>query len=414
MGEMLSSNFEDICLQITDGTHDSPKLQEYGVPFIKGKHISNGYVDFKNCDYITYEDHLKVIARSKPEAGNILFSNIGSVGDMALIKTQSEFSIKNVALIKANTSLIDHLYLYYYMLNRTFQNEIKNKKSGSAQPFISLNTLRKHVVTYHKSRTQQRKIAGVLSSYDDLIENNNRRIKILEEMAQKLYKHWFVDFKFPNHENTKFVDSPLGKIPEGWVVKSVIDCCTKIQNGGTPKRSNSEYWTNATIPWLTSGEVRQNMVIDTKNCISEIGLKESSAKLLPKYVTIVALYGATAGQVAFSATELTTNQAVCALFPKTNHTYFNYLFLKSISEVMVGKATGAAQQNISKAIIEKMDAIIPKKELLEDFENKAQPIFYLLECLNKQNQTLTQTRDMLLPRLIAGEVSVENLEVKIP
>ena len=267
-------------------------------------------------------------------------------------------------------------------------------------------------INFPKKIETQQKIADILSAYDDLIENNNRRIKILEEMAQKLYKEWFVNFKFPGHQNTKFVDTQLGIFPEQWKIGVISDCCLKIQNGGTPNRSKDEYWINGAIPWLTSGEVRQNIIIEAKDCISEAGFKESSAKLVTKYATVVALYGATAGQVAFLATELTTNQAVCSLSPKKDFTYFNYLLLQSISKNLFDMATGAAQQNISKALIEKIEIAIPDDKLLSIFERELKPIFDLWECLFRKTQTLRQTRDILLPRLISGELSVENLKVK--
>jgi type I restriction enzyme S subunit len=112
---------DHLCLLVTDGTHDSPTLQPSGVPFIKGKHISGGFVDFDNCDYITFKDHIKAIQRSKPEYGNILFSNIGSVGDAAYINTQSEFSIKNVALFKPDPRVVNSKYLYYVVIGPKFR-----------------------------------------------------------------------------------------------------------------------------------------------------------------------------------------------------------------------------------------------------------------------------------------------------
>jgi type I restriction enzyme S subunit len=124
---MAKITLEDLCALVTDGTHDSPKLQSEGVPFIKGKHISSGFIDFDNCDYITYDDHLKVIARSNPEKGDTLLSNIGSVGDAAFVNVDFEFSIKNVALLKPDPAKVEPRYLYYWTLAKitlTIQDQI--------------------------------------------------------------------------------------------------------------------------------------------------------------------------------------------------------------------------------------------------------------------------------------------------
>ena len=234
--KMQISSLSDVCNLVTDGTHDTPKTLKNGVSFIKAKEITGGIIDFENCEYISYEDHLKVIARSNPEKGDILFAHIGaSLGEAAFIKINKEFSIKNVALFKPNPSKIDNRYLFYYIIGPKFQNEIKNCRTGSAQPFVSLDILRKHLIEYHANLETQHKIAAILSAYDDLIENNTRRIKILEEMAQALYREWFVKFRFPGHEKVGMVESELGMVPEGWEVVTIRDVSSYINRGVSPK-----------------------------------------------------------------------------------------------------------------------------------------------------------------------------------
>jgi type I restriction enzyme, S subunit len=212
---------EQVCELVTDGTHDSPRLQKEGVPFIKGKHISGGTIDFSICDFISETDHEEACKRVKPQRGDILFSNIGSVGDTAVVKDDREFSIKNVALFRPDRRKVDQNYFYYLVLSSEFRSNVMNVRSGSAQPFISLANLRSFEVTYHEDHNVQRRIAGILSAYDELIENNQRRIKILEEMARSLYREWFVHFRFPGHDKVKMVPSPLGPIPQGWEVKKL-------------------------------------------------------------------------------------------------------------------------------------------------------------------------------------------------
>lgn len=133
---------QDACSLVTDGTHDSPKLQSEGVPFIKGKHISSGDVDFEGCDYISVEDHAKCSKRVLPQKFDVLLSNIGSIGDSAQVLTEREFSIKNVALLRANSEKMDSEFLYYLLKSSEMNSKLLNLKSGSAQPFISLTSMR--------------------------------------------------------------------------------------------------------------------------------------------------------------------------------------------------------------------------------------------------------------------------------
>ena len=218
-----------LCQLVTDGTHDSPKLQNEGVPFIKGKHISGGFIDFDNCDFITYDDHLIVISRSKPEQGDTLLSNIGSVGDVAYVNTVREFSIKNVALFKPDREKVDPRYMYYLLSSPIVRDGLLSHRSGSAQPFISLGVLRGYEVQYHSALSTQRRIASILSAYDDLIENNARRIAILAEITRRLYEEWFVHLRFPGHEGVKMAEGEIGPVPEGWNVVPAAEVARVIR-----------------------------------------------------------------------------------------------------------------------------------------------------------------------------------------
>jgi type I restriction enzyme S subunit len=133
---IVTGTLQDVCSLITDGTHDSPKLQTSGVPFIKGKHISSGTIDFENCDFITEEDHAACVKRVKPQRNDIIFSNIGSVGDTAVVKSDQEFSIKNVALFRPDPKKADPKYVYYLVCGSGFRTGILNQRSGAAQPLV--------------------------------------------------------------------------------------------------------------------------------------------------------------------------------------------------------------------------------------------------------------------------------------
>jgi type I restriction enzyme S subunit len=249
----------------------------------------------------------------------------------------------------------------------------------------------------------QRKIAGILSAYDDLIENNLRRIKILEEMAQSLYREWFIHFRFPGHKSVKFVDSELGQIPKGWEVKK-LETLYRTSSGGTPSRKNLEYYEEGTIDWVKTGELKDGFVLSSEEKITTQALSKSSAKLFPANTVLIALYGATIGQLGILSREVATNQACCAILEvgQPFGRAFAYLTLLLRRNDIIGLRMGAAQQNISQAVLRDFEVICPSATSLEAFNQRAEPMFDLLLNLQRRNQTLCSTRDLLLPKLMKG------------
>ncbi len=415
--KMQNSALRDVCYLVTDGTHDTPKTLKNGVPLIKAKEIVGGIIDFENCEYISYEDHLKVIARSNPEKGDILFAHIGaSLGETAFIKTNKEFSIKNVALFKPNPSKIDNRYLFYYVISSKFQNEIKNCRTGSAQPFVSLDFLRNHPIKYHTNLETQHKIAAILSAYDDLIENNTRRIKILEEMVQTLYREWFVKFRFPGHERVKMVESELGMVPEGWEVNKVKETF-EILGGGTPSKKVDEYWENGEIVWYTPSDLTSSNTMfmeQSSNKITELGLKKSSAKLFPPY-SIMMTSRATLGIVAINTTPACTNQGFITCLPNERvPIYYIYYWLLENTSTFLNMASGATFKEISKTVFKTIDIILPSQNIRDDFQRIVEPLVDKILNLQRKNTNLRRTRNLLLPKLISGKVDVENIDVQMP
>lgn len=404
MVDLITVKLEEICTQVTDGTHDSPKLISHGYPLIKGKDINKGYIDFENCDYISEEDHLKVISRSKPEHGDILFANIGnSIGDMAFVSTTKEFSIKNVALIKADITKVDNLYLYYYMLNKDFQNEIKSTKQGAAQPFISLNLLRNFELKINKKLKIQTKIAKVLSNYDDLIENNNKRIKILEEMAQKIYKEWFVDFKFPNHETATFKQTDLGKIPSDWEVKNLFDFADVLY--GYAFKSNLFTETVEATPVVRIRDIKNQK---TNTYSPEI--PDEKYYIRDKEV-LIGMDGEF-HMCNWLGGKAYLNQRVAKLKPKDNKSYFYLLLLlqKPIKELNIA-IQGTTVAHLGDTHLRNLNFAIPNDKMLAEFNALAENFLEEILSLTRKNVFLKQTRDILLPRLISGEIDVENMSI---
>ena len=428
--QMKESTLNDICALVTDGTHDTPKPIKEGIPLIKAKEIVGGIIDFHNCDFISYEDHLKVIARSNPEKGDTLFAHIGaSLGEAAFIKTNKEFSIKNIALFKPDTSKIDGRYLYYCIINPSFQNRIKNIKTGAAQPFLSLGHLRTFSVNHHSDIVDQRKIASILSAYDDLIENNTRRIKILEEMAQALYREWFVHFRFPGHEKVRMMDSPLGRIPEGWEAVGYSELLVSNTGGdwGGEEPNNKENCCVAIIRGTDFNDVRYGNNLELpKRYIS----KPSLIKRKLKENDIIVENSVNAKTRCTGQSLLITKgvlsriclDSICASFCKVFRlknpelaplAYLNlkYLYSEGKMEYYRHVATNGIGNFQATRFLESEYIVLPKDDNLLSQMSK------ILACLTQsvfadQIGNFRHTRDLLLPKLISGELNLENLELE--
>ncbi len=338
---------------------------------------------------------------AKVKAPGVVTGRSGALGEVQFIN--EDFWPLNTTLWVKDFKNNDPKYVYYFLKTIDF----KRYNSGAGVPTLNRNDLDTLKIKIHE-KNEQLKIAKLLSNYDDLIENNNRRIKILEEMAQKIYKEWFVDFKFPGHETTTFKDSPLGKIPNDWEVKK-IGKEYKTYLGGTPSRNEIKYW-NGDIPWLNSGKTNELRITEASEYITKAGLEKSSTKLMPKFTTVLAITGATLGQVSMLGDEMCANQSVVGVYSNTNQEFVFYL-LKDKIKKLIQNASGGAQQHINKDIVNEMEFILPTNNILNDFTNILKPINLEIFNLLHKNRVLKQTRDTLLPRLISGEINVENMEI---
>lgn len=385
---MASGTLAELCTLVTDGTHDSPKLLENGIPFIKGKHINQGFVDFEHCDFISRIDHQKVISRSKPERGDILFANIGnSIGDAAYVATSKEFSIKNVALFKPNPRIINSRYLYYHSISRAFQASLLVKKSGSAQPFLGLDTLRNHSLQYHVDIEEQERVADILAAYDNLIENNTRRVKVLEQITQMLYREWFVNFRFPGHEKVKMVESEMGMIPGGWPLKKLGDVL-HLEYG---KALKADQRTGGNIPVFGSSGV----------------LGFHSERLTCGPGVIVGRKG-NVGSVFYCQSDFWVIDT--AYFVSTSMP-LHFVFFNLCTQNFLNN--DAAVPGLNRNQAHSLPIIVPDDETLGSFENVVKPVFELKSSLEKKNSNLRTTRDLLLPKLVSGEFSVEQIEQEV-
>ena len=400
--ETTTYKISDIGEVVGGGTPSTANSDFWGgdIPWISPKDLT-GYksVYISHGESFLTKTGLKSGTKLLPK-GTVLFSSRAPIGYVA-IASNPICTNQGFKSIICNKEIINPLFLYYYIKGNL--DYIKLFGTGATFPEISGAAMRKIKVQIPSLPTQQ-KIASILSAYDRLIENNTRRIRLLEQMAENLYKEWFVRFRFPEHENIEMVNG----LPKGWKRTKLIKNI-KTSSGGTPSRNKGEYYKNGTIPWIKTGELQDCILINTEECITEDAVSNSSAKLFPKGTLLMAMYGVNVGKLGISEIEATCNQACCVFTPKhIDYKYYIFHYLKSIREYLLSISFGAAQQNLSQELIKSIRVLFPDEKTNISFIKEVEPLFKEISIIQQQNQLLTHQRDLLLPRLMSGKLEVKS------
>lgn len=355
----------------------------------------NGGAKFKNGDTL--------LARITPclENGKTAQVNELEEGEVGFGSTE-------YIVLRAKEGKSDKDFIYYLSISPNFRSiAIKSMVGSSGRQRVQQNVLENAEFLLPDLKTQK-KISAVLGSLDNKIELNNKINQNLESQAQAIFKSWFVDFE--PFKNGKFIDSELGKIPEGWRVEKLGAVCECVL-GGTPSRSRKEYW-EGNIPWINSGKTNEFRVISPSEFISAEGLKKSATKLLPKKTTILAITGATLGQVSLLEIDACANQSVVGILENNLLPYeYIYMYVSHNIEKIISHQTGGAQQHINKDNIKNFHIILPPQCELKRYTNAVENLYSEITNLVFQSRRLSQLRDTLLPKLISGEIDVSDVAV---
>lgn len=353
----------------------------------------NGGAKFQNGDTI--------MARITPclENGKHAYINI-------LDKDEIAYGSTEYIVLCGKDDVTDNEFVYYFSHSPIFKNTaIKSMVGSSGRQRAQTDVLKDLVVNIPISVSEQQEIAGILSSLDAKIETNNKLNEKLEEMAQAIFKSWFVDFE--PFKDMPFHETELGMIPEGWEV-GIFDDIVDIVGGGTPSKSISEYYTDNGIAWITPKDLSlNNNKFTSKGTIdiTELGYEKSSAKLMPKG-SVLFSSRAPIGYITIAKNEICTNQGFKSAVPKKAGTAFVYYLLKNKTIEIENMATGSTFKEASGTLMKNLKIIIPLDKVLDDFEKIIMPIFEFQMSVEEQNDRLASLRDTLLPRLMSGELKV--------
>jgi type I restriction enzyme S subunit len=391
---------------------------ERGIPVIRGTNLS-GDTRFNYGDFVfVSEDKADKLISNNAHPGDVIFTQRGTLGQVGIIPRNSPYPryviSQSQMKLTVDEKKVDPYWIYYYFKSPLTVAELKNRAMSSGVPHINLAIMREFKIKFPPLPTQ-RKTAGILSAYDDLIENNTRRIALLEEMAQLIYREWFVHFRFPGHEGVKMVNSELGPIPEGWEVKALSEISKVVDCSHAKKPPQIDDGSNILLHvWNigTGGKLDLSKKFLVSDADYLLWTKRIEASPGDCVVTKTGRVGAVA-QIP-SGVHAALGRNIVAMRWSTHPTFLLQYLLSSHkdNEVARLKASGTIMESLHVKAVEKLRIITPTPSIIRGFERVVSPIRNLIEVLLKQNSNLIQTRDLLLPELISGQINLQMIETQ--
>lgn len=408
-------------------------FKESGIPVIRGSNLSSDVgirlID-KDLVYLTTEKASE-FQRSVVRRGDLIFTCWGTINQVGLIDKRSKFSeyiISNKQMkFTPDNSQVDSLFLYYLFSSPLMSQKILDCGIGSSVPGFNLGQL-KSMQLHIPPLPTQKAIAHILGTLDDKIELNRRMNETLESIARAIFTSWFIDFDpvrakaegrqpegmdaataalFPS----EFEEVEGQEIPKGWQIKPIGDIL-EVKGGSTPSTENESYW-GGNIPFCTPKDLSNSktlFILSTERTITELGVGEISSGILP-IGTVLLSSRAPIGYVSITIAPISINQGFIALIPNEScNNYFIFEWLKANMELIIGNANGTTFLEISKKNFKPLSLCLPPKKLMQAYSLLINPIFTKIKSNLIQNQELSQTRDTLLPKLLSGELPIDNPE----
>lgn len=380
--EFYHDILENLLDKLIDYRGKTPKKTLSGVPLVTAKIVKNGTIN-GYTEYIAEEDYDKWMVRGFPKVGDVILTTEAPLGEVALLKEEKVALAQRIVCLRGKDNVLDNTYLKYYLQSGKGQKSLSARESGTTVTGIKQAELRRVDIEY-PAYDDQRRIASILSSLDRKIELNNKINADLEEMAQAIFKNWFVDFE--PFKDGKFVDSELGMIPEEWKVGRLGELCNF-------KRGKNLLTKNAIdegVPVVAGGLEPScyHNVANTGAPVITVSGSGANAGFMRMY------------HVPIWASDCSFIDISCENF------YFVYCFLKVNSKLLKHAQTGAVQPHVKPSDIHDFELVIPDKESIYDFQDKVKPFFDRIASLQKESSRLSLLRLSLLPRLMSGELEV--------
>ena len=391
----------DICHLIVDCPHSTANDEGAGYPLVRTPNIGRGRLIYSGMHRVCEDVYNKRNARAVPQANDLIFAREATAGNVALIQEGEKVCLgQRTVLIRPDASKVNPAFLTYYLLAPEQQYKLLSTANGATVAHVNMPTIRNLKLNLPPLSTQHR-IATILSRYDSLIENYQKQIKLLEEAAQRLYKEWFIDLRFPKHENTNIVDG----VPEGWEKKKVGEIAKVNAN------TISKTYPHSTIEYVDLGSVREGRIFEKTTY--QVGEEPGRAKRIAKD-----------GDVIWGVVRPNLKSFALVMNPNETEVYstgfavlsallvpFTFLYCSVTTDSFVGYlvncTNGAAYPAVKAEHFINAEIIVPTNVLLDEFGRVTIPMYRKIEKISTQLRLLTEARDRLLPKLMSGEMEVQ-------
>jgi type I restriction enzyme, S subunit len=415
-------SLNDVCELIIDCEHKTALTQETGYPSIRTPNIGKGRLILENVNRVSEETYKEWTKRAIPQAEDLILAREAPVGNVAIIPKNLKVCLgQRTVLIRANKEKVNPRFLVYLLLGDEIQGKIKSRSNGATVHHFNMKDIRNLELPELPPIETQRKIASTLSNYDDLIENNTRRIEILEQMAKLIYEEWFVKFRFPGHESVKMVPSDLGEIPEGWEIRKIKDIA-EITKGMSYKSENLVDEGGCAFVNLKC--------INRGGGFRYEGLKRFEGKFKERHVV-------NKDDIVIAVTDMTQNREIIArparvpkineetilismdlvkITPKNNDFktwLYGLLKYSQFGETLKDFANGVNVLHLSTENMLEYTFPLPDSKLINKYTETICNFYKIVDNFELKNQNLRKTRDLLLPKLISGKIDVSDLDIRI-
>ena len=394
----------DICELIVDCPHSTAKDEGEGFPLIRTPNIGRGRLILDDVHRVSKEVYDKRNARAVPQDDDLILAREAPAGNVAIVKDGEQVCLgQRTVLIRPDKSKVYPDFLAYYILAPQRQYELLGTANGATVAHVNIPVIKSLPVDL-PSLEDQVKIADILKAYDDLIETNQKQIRLLEEATQRIYKLWFKEFLFPGHDDVDIIEG----IPVGWK-SGRADDFFDITIGKTPPRAEKKWFVNGGdgVAWASISDMGAagTYIFNTSEGLTEEAVEKHNMKVVP-VGTILLSFKLTLGRVSITTKPMCTNEAIAHFrLNKSTEREYTYSYLKNFEYDTLGN-TSSISKVVNSKIIKAMPFVIPSEGILEKYSALVAPL--LDEVFNKQSQNLqlAEARDRLLPKLMSGEMEL--------
>lgn len=407
---MINQSLSDLCEFIVDCEHKTAPLSKDGYPSIRTPNVGKGRLILDGVNRVSEETYRAWTKRAVPQADDLIIAREAPVGNVAIIPPSLKVCLgQRTVLVRPNKSKVDPRYLCYFLLGDYAQGRFRATSSGATVAHLNMKDIRNLSMPQLPSMATQRRIAEILGAYDDLIEVNRRRLAVLDEMARGLFEEWFVHFRFPGHEVISFEETPKGNIPKGWVISTLnehVNASYGFTESSTlqpigPKFlrvmdiNKQPYVEWDSVPYAPFEGPRSRFALLLGDLVVGRMADVGKVGLIDKDIDAIA-----ASYLVRMRPKI-SSQSLFFYFLTSHRAYLNYV---------TGASTGTTRKSAGIPVLTGYQFVMPDKDILQQFVDMVRPMRQLGTTLTETNAKLGASRDLLLPRLISGQLSVEAAE----